>query len=696
MTLLEKQGELRSRAALEISNQRLSKEQIDVLIQEFLPEFEGFCRFPKNCPTNGQPLQCANRCNARYWRDHNQGVARIMATIAHHLGADSELYYTAGLVHDLDYLRHPHDDGKPRADRLLEIHPMVEVLRLEKLGAPAELLLALIEHAPHTGCKPSGPMSHALIAADNIATFRAVGKEMPLPALIPKELADELCSVPFEPIDDDSTTQENRGDLGTQSLDALLNYHEVLGTLSDLIHGDRLVCLTGAGISLNLRLKNDPERKIPDWFGLVTTLYHEACTERQQELAADPRARRDLEALLKRDQHKVTSQDIIQAASILHKFFAGSEFDSRVKRAVTPEPGQTSEAHRAILDLRPRGVITWNYDDAHETALAERNLDWGQPLLPWDEQGLIDAIRISLATPFLLKAHGSISADDTREYSVVLTAESYRDLFVRQPAYRAFLQHLFTNFSMLIVGFGMADPDFDLLLRDVFSQFGSPLQNHVLIRSAGQLEEMKGQEVLLRRSYGIRTLYISDWTYLPKILRDAAATPGPKLRAAIQGCLDISLETRRASHEALRRLGSSGRAFATEILLKKLEAGNLSPADESELAYSLGYLDIKDVRVHDFLLGLLIKRSSADQAVSETVETLAHILSVIEPALRCEDVPALEKVLYELSRWPEGLVPDRRLEKYAEALICRIRAKFDLWDEPRVRPVHLQVGSAQT
>src|SRR5205809_4931657 len=103
-----------------------------------------------------------------------------------------------------------------------------------------------------------------------------------------------------------------------------------------------------------------------------------------------------------------------------------------------------------------------------------------------------------MADTFLVKAHGSIGVNDGRDYSVVLTAESYRDLFVKQPAYRAFLQHVFTNFNMLIVGFGMADPDFDLLLHDVLSQFGSPLQNHVLIRSAGQQQEMKGQEVLLR------------------------------------------------------------------------------------------------------------------------------------------------------------------------------------------------------
>jgi len=693
VTLLEKQRALRSRAAVEQAAWEPSKSQLDALTAKFLPESQGFCRFPNSCPSSHEPLNCAMRCNAKYWRDHNLGVARLMEIIAHHTEADVNLYRIAGLVHDLDYLRYPHDDGARRTGRLFEIHPMVEVEELEKLGAPAELLLALMEHAPHTGCKPSGPMSHALIAADNIATFRAVGKEMPLPELVPTQLADELKAVPFERINDDTTTQTNRGDLGTRSLDALLRYHEVLGVLSDLIHGDRLICLTGTGISLNLKLKDSPGEKIPDWFGLARTLYREALSEHAQELEAEPYAIRDLEALLGREQQKVTGTDIIQAASILRKFFPEGEFDRRVKRAVTPEPGQTSETHRAIVELLPRGIVTWNYDDAHENALVEKQLHWGKPLMPWDEQRLTHGIRTSIAEPFLLKAHGSISEESGREYSVILTSESYRDLFVREPAYRAFLQHLFTNFNMLIVGFGMADPDFDLLLHDVFAQFGSPIQNHVLIRSATQEGEMQGQEVLLRRLYGIQTLYISNWGYLPHVLRDAAISPGPRLNLAIRGCLNhSSLLARQQAHATLSRLGPAGRAFATKILLGKLRIEDLSWRDESELVYSLGSLDVADPQINRFLLNLLCERSRAEQAEADSVETIAHILSIIEPGLRREDLPTLEEVLYELSQWKSDGNPDRRLEKYVEALICRVRAKFELWSEPRVRPVHLRIG----
>jgi hypothetical protein len=192
------------------------------------------------------------------------------------------------------------------------------------------------------------------------------------------------------------------------------------------------------------------------------------------------------------------------------------DFDRLIEDATTPEDGQTTETHRALLDLQPRGIVTWNYDDAHENSLQERGQCW-KVLDPWNESLLV-AIRSGLREPFLLKAHGSVgnrtlSGEDLTPYhSVVLSSESYRDIAVRQPAYRGFMQHIFTNFNLLIVGFGMADPDFDLLLGQVFGQYGFSIQTHVLIRVASEQEETKGQEVRLRRDHGIRTLYTSAIT----------------------------------------------------------------------------------------------------------------------------------------------------------------------------------------
>jgi hypothetical protein len=97
--------------------------------------------------------------------------------------------------------------------------------------------------------------------------------------------------------------------------------------------------------------------------------------------------------------------------------------------------------------------------------------------------------------------------------------------------------------------------------------------------------------------------------------------------------------------------------------------------------------------VHAFFIELLRMRSCTNLASSDNVETIAHVLSVIEPALKRSDLPYLEEILYQLSLWPDGLVPDRRLEKYTEAIICRLRAKFELFNEKRPHRVHLKVAA---
>lgn len=66
--------------------------------------------------------------------------------------------------------------------------------------------------------------------------------------------------------------------------------------------------------------------------------------------------------------------------------------------------------------------------------------------------------------------------------SMVLTRESYRNLLNKYPYYKAFIQHVFTNYQLLIIGFGMSDPDFDSLLQNIFSVFGSPIQEHIVIK----------------------------------------------------------------------------------------------------------------------------------------------------------------------------------------------------------------------
>ncbi len=73
----------------------------------------------------------------------------------------AEPYCCAGLLHDMDYERHP----------LLEEHPFVGVARLRELGWPEEIVHAILAHADYSGVKHETHLDKALFACDELSGF---------------------------------------------------------------------------------------------------------------------------------------------------------------------------------------------------------------------------------------------------------------------------------------------------------------------------------------------------------------------------------------------------------------------------------------------------------------------------------------------------------------------------------------------
>jgi predicted hydrolase (HD superfamily) len=80
-------------------------------------------------------------------------------------GADAEefvdLYASAGLLHDLDYERHPTQ----------EEHPFVGVAHLREVGWPESVLQAILAHADYSGVARESHLERALFACDELAGF---------------------------------------------------------------------------------------------------------------------------------------------------------------------------------------------------------------------------------------------------------------------------------------------------------------------------------------------------------------------------------------------------------------------------------------------------------------------------------------------------------------------------------------------
>jgi predicted hydrolase (HD superfamily) len=72
-----------------------------------------------------------------------------------------ELYASAGLLHDMDYERHPSR----------EEHPFVGVKHLREQGWPESLLHAILAHADYSGVPRESHLDKALFACDELAGF---------------------------------------------------------------------------------------------------------------------------------------------------------------------------------------------------------------------------------------------------------------------------------------------------------------------------------------------------------------------------------------------------------------------------------------------------------------------------------------------------------------------------------------------
>lgn len=73
----------------------------------------------------------------------------------------AEEYACAGLLHDMDYERHP----------TLDEHPFVGVKHLRGLGWPEPVLHAILAHADYSGVARESHLDKALFACDELAGF---------------------------------------------------------------------------------------------------------------------------------------------------------------------------------------------------------------------------------------------------------------------------------------------------------------------------------------------------------------------------------------------------------------------------------------------------------------------------------------------------------------------------------------------
>jgi putative nucleotidyltransferase with HDIG domain len=90
-------------------------------------------------------------------RKHMLSVEAAVRSYAREQGEDEEVWGLAGLLHDMDWEKHPDE------------HPLRAVDTLRERGYPEEVLHAILAHrSDFTGVEPETPLDRTLVACDEI------------------------------------------------------------------------------------------------------------------------------------------------------------------------------------------------------------------------------------------------------------------------------------------------------------------------------------------------------------------------------------------------------------------------------------------------------------------------------------------------------------------------------------------------
>ena len=99
-------------------------------------------------------------------RKHCYAVADSMKYFAQMRGEDVDLWEAVGLLHDMDYEKHPNLERSST-----EGHPFVGVKWLRENGWSEDVCRAILSHADYSGVEPQTPLEKTLRAVDELSSF---------------------------------------------------------------------------------------------------------------------------------------------------------------------------------------------------------------------------------------------------------------------------------------------------------------------------------------------------------------------------------------------------------------------------------------------------------------------------------------------------------------------------------------------
>ena len=98
-------------------------------------------------------------------RKHCEAVSASLRYVARRDGQDEDLWGAVGLLHDMDFERHPN------LELAADGHPFVGVAYLREHGWGSEVCRAVLAHADYSGIVPESDLEKTLCAVDELSGF---------------------------------------------------------------------------------------------------------------------------------------------------------------------------------------------------------------------------------------------------------------------------------------------------------------------------------------------------------------------------------------------------------------------------------------------------------------------------------------------------------------------------------------------
>lgn len=255
----------------------------------------------------------------------------------------------------------------------------------------------------------------------------------------------------------------------------LFHNTDIPSKLVDASRNGNLVIFAGAGVS-----KQDPLR-FPDFNNLVSLIKSEV------DLA---------------DRMEPFDKDAISCEQYLG--YLESRYDIRsVAAKLLDTAGKTTELHKNIIRLFPSNdavrIVTTNFDNAFEYALEALQINGIKSYF-------CPALPIGSSFSGIVYAHGSIHETD----DMVLTSADFGKAYVTQGWASRFLVSLFSQYTVLFVGYSCQDILVDYLARSISSE----MRGHVFTLA------QNGQDADAWKMRGVKVISFAEYTDLPLIFKE--------------------------------------------------------------------------------------------------------------------------------------------------------------------------------